>query len=610
MSISLCVQAKRVCVYLAHSRHERLLEELVNELQAIDTFGHNLERAHMMPFYRWKTDGEEDEDDDAATAVVDGGDGVAKQSPGLIHTRRHAPNDISVLSHNRSNSNPGVLPPSDVPDDDTTPMPTSKEMSASMSSLITLKADVVNARHMAAMGGGGDRPATTPNAQTGRGRAENVRQYEWTQAYQLPMPAYGGHACELNVYMPPSTQPPTQTYKCNLALMLLTDLLVAVDVDVDWSIHLPLMLHMATLGLDSVRPIVHDHCAQLILNVLLVHADTRVVDTRLVANVLLANALATPVGFVHFRCVCTLPLQDTASRSDTPPLVTSSSYRTHESLTNSSQQSSFRETDTNSTNKFGTVDSHASTASTALMSANGSSGTERASTPSRAVVVMRRRDQSCSYTQRLLGTSDSVVGNSLHMHLGFGRRRVLIGDGELAAAGTAWLNDTLVAIVDCLSSNMGRPLWACEDVTARQWRIDSGDQLTNFTSHLCAVLHRLLPTAGISIRWAQTALQVALCCSNRHLAGRSFQVTANFSRQTIRLYAHRCFAHWASLLRSACFRISCHVWSRRSGNNTMMCCKDTSPKYCLHLTLLLCIWRFVCYVRYTHMVEFSHKSMR
>lgn len=34
---------------------------------------------------------------------------------------------------------------------------------------------------------------------------------------------------------------------CNLAMILLTDLILA-DADIDWSVHMPQILHMATLG--------------------------------------------------------------------------------------------------------------------------------------------------------------------------------------------------------------------------------------------------------------------------------------------------------------------------------------------------------------------------
>ena len=65
-------------------------------------------------------------------------------------------------------------------------------------------------------------------------------------------------------------------FRCNLAVMFLVDLVVEgmeQGSEVDWSVHLPLVLHMAILGLDHTRPLVSEHCKQLLLNLLLVLTD-------------------------------------------------------------------------------------------------------------------------------------------------------------------------------------------------------------------------------------------------------------------------------------------------------------------------------------------------
>lgn len=56
--------------------------------------------------------------------------------------------------------------------------------------------------------------------------------------------------------------------RCNVAVMLLTDIVVDGIPEVDWTLHVPIMLHILFLGLDHTRPIVHDHCKQLLLNLL------------------------------------------------------------------------------------------------------------------------------------------------------------------------------------------------------------------------------------------------------------------------------------------------------------------------------------------------------
>jgi len=61
-----------------------------------------------------------------------------------------------------------------------------------------------------------------------------------------------------------------------MAVMFLVDLVVEgmeQGNGVDWSVHLPLVLHMAILGLDHSRSLVSEHCKQLLLNLLVVLAE-------------------------------------------------------------------------------------------------------------------------------------------------------------------------------------------------------------------------------------------------------------------------------------------------------------------------------------------------
>lgn len=50
--------------------------------------------------------------------------------------------------------------------------------------------------------------------------------------------------------------------------MLLTDIVIDGIPDLDWTLHIPLMLHILFVGLDHTRPIVRDHCKQLLINLL------------------------------------------------------------------------------------------------------------------------------------------------------------------------------------------------------------------------------------------------------------------------------------------------------------------------------------------------------
>lgn len=57
-------------------------------------------------------------------------------------------------------------------------------------------------------------------------------------------------------------------HSCNVAVMLLTDIVIDGIPEVDWTLHVPTMLHILFLGMDHTRPIVRDHCKQLLLNLL------------------------------------------------------------------------------------------------------------------------------------------------------------------------------------------------------------------------------------------------------------------------------------------------------------------------------------------------------
>jgi hypothetical protein len=82
----------------------------------------------------------------------------------------------------------------------------------------------------------------------------------------LPMPEYGGWFAPLTEFLPNVNQAVVTFHRCNLALVLLTDLVVdGLDLEchsVDWNVHVPLMLHIIFLGLDNGREIVYRYAAR------------------------------------------------------------------------------------------------------------------------------------------------------------------------------------------------------------------------------------------------------------------------------------------------------------------------------------------------------------
>lgn len=99
-----------------------------------------------------------------------------------------------------------------------------------------------------------------------------IRHEHQNQPHPLPMPEYGGFFAPLNKILPDTNLPISGFHRCNVAVMLLSDIVVDGIAGIDWTLHLPLMLHILFLGLDHSRAIVRDHCKQLLLNLLCVQS--------------------------------------------------------------------------------------------------------------------------------------------------------------------------------------------------------------------------------------------------------------------------------------------------------------------------------------------------
>lgn len=107
------------------------------------------------------------------------------------------------------------------------------------------------------------------------------------------MPEYGGYFAQLTEFLPDISLPISGFHRCNVAVMLLNDIVIDGIPEIDWTLHIPSMLHILFLGLDHTRPIVRDHCKQLLLNLLIVLAEHS--DHLTVARVIL-NAQTAKMG--------------------------------------------------------------------------------------------------------------------------------------------------------------------------------------------------------------------------------------------------------------------------------------------------------------------------
>ncbi|XP_068083711.1 protein furry [Anabrus simplex] len=467
--VELLPYAKRVVLYLARARPDRLLDEMMTELQTVETLNCLIERTETPPFYRLTSMRK-------ASSHSDGPGGVAGQADaanrsdlgvekGTIHTKRHSGEDPGKTGTSKSDSALRAL--AGFP-------PTRTEKARTASGPPMLSDDLST-------------PTTEPELQLPAAdegfclRTGPIDRFDIPQPHPLPMPEYGGYFAPLTEYLPDSSQPISGFHRCNVAVMLLTD--VVVDgVDLDWSIHVPLMLHILFLGLDHNRPLVHEHCKQLLLNLLVVLAEHN--DHLTVARILL-NSKTCQLGLG-------LP---------TPVLPVLSNVFTELNP------------------EFDSYLQGPIPTSTAVALQAG---------PSSVVSAPAAGDLS-----ELSDDGDIFIvwqGESSAVSTSNGTPPVIITpeDGALWTGPQPGPNmpiqDVIKSLIDFLASRQNLPLWNYEDITAKVWSVRSVEQLDVFLQHVLRVFRDSLPHALISERWAQTALQLGLSCSSRHYAGRSLQL--------------------------------------------------------------------------------------
>lgn len=267
--------------------------------------------------------------------------------------------------------------------------------------------------------------------------------------------------------------------------MLLTDIVVD-GVEVDWSVHVPLMLHMLFLGLDHSRALVHEHCKQLLLNLLVVLADH--CDHLTVARVLLASktqqlalGVSKPQLPIHKH-----NFTETDAEFDSymqgPSVVATTSIITAGNTSNVAMATSGGSDNTKTVSIVGPICSVSTVTTVVPVSSVG------------PVIVIAEDSSNWTSSPKPLPGPNMPI------------------------------QDVIKSLIDFLASRQNLPLWNYEDITAKVWSVHSVEQLDIFLQHTLRIFRDSLPQALISERWAQTALQLGLSCSSRHYAGRSLQL--------------------------------------------------------------------------------------
>ncbi|CAF4519240.1 unnamed protein product [Rotaria socialis] len=243
--------AKKIILYMCKNHEERLLNELLNELQITESLNISLERTDTLPFYRFNNSTPTFFINNTSTTQSSGTNSVRKTSNmnehrgvlhrktsnmnehrGVLHTKRHDSGEDNLqqdnISYLSTNHKMRTL--------------SQNSLSASFNEKLTTDTDK-------------DHPAM-------------VRVDEFLQAAPLPLAPYGGIAAPLKALLPELSIPIPCLFRCSIAIMLINELIVS-GLQIDWSAHLPQLLHVAMLGMDHNRAIVYEHCKSLVFNLLL-----------------------------------------------------------------------------------------------------------------------------------------------------------------------------------------------------------------------------------------------------------------------------------------------------------------------------------------------------
>ncbi|KAM6076706.1 protein furry homolog-like isoform 3-T3 [Chlamydotis macqueenii] len=251
---SLLPYVKKVIVYLGRDKTMQLLEELVSELQLTDPVSSGVTHMDNPPYYR-------------------------------ITSSYKIP---SVTSGTTSSSNTMVAPTDGNPDnkhikDNIEENYVHLDIYSGLNSNLNRQHHRLESRYSSSSGGSYEEEKSDSMPLYSNWR---LKVMEHNQGEALPFPPTGGCWSPLVDYLP-ETSPGMSLHRCNIAVILLTDLIVDHSVKVEWGGYLHLLLHAIFIGFDHCHPEVYEHCKRLLLHLLIVMGSGSNVQS--VASVLLRN---------------------------------------------------------------------------------------------------------------------------------------------------------------------------------------------------------------------------------------------------------------------------------------------------------------------------------
>ena len=274
--------SKRVLLYLGRSQPVKTLEEMMVELNTVETLNCSIERTETPPYYRLTSLRKASSNSEEKVHLTSSRQDLSASTSGTLHTKRHSQEDPNKdHSGNPHGPHHGAGSKSDM-------MGSLKNAGSMASSVMAAGIQRVGEKVRALSGStailtkqdlhamhhhtGLNVPTTDDHIVTqnsvrsgsaektlGENQQENHKDLK--HPHPLPMPEYGGWFAPLTEFLPDPSSPINTFHRCNLAAILLTDLVVdGLDLDchsVDWNVHIPLMLHIIFLGLDNSRELVY-----------------------------------------------------------------------------------------------------------------------------------------------------------------------------------------------------------------------------------------------------------------------------------------------------------------------------------------------------------------
>ncbi|XP_029110639.1 protein furry homolog-like isoform X1 [Scleropages formosus] len=252
---SLLPYVKKVVVYLGRDKTMQLLEELVCELELTDPVSSAVTHMDNPPYYR-------------------------------ITSSYKIP---SVTSGTTSSSNTMVAAPdghhdSKMKDSNIEESYTHLDIYSGLNSNLNRQHHRLESRYSSSSGGSYEEEKNDSMPVYANWR---LKVMEHNQPEPLPFPPTGGCWSPLVDYLPETSNPGVPLHRCNIAVILLTDLIVDHGVKVEWSAYLHLLLHAIFIGFDHQHPEVYEHCKRLLLHLLVVQGASSNVQS--LASVLLRN---------------------------------------------------------------------------------------------------------------------------------------------------------------------------------------------------------------------------------------------------------------------------------------------------------------------------------